>query len=685
MTQMNKDLLIGDLLYKGEYAAIWLGFHVPSKTMVHYVVVNCSAAREILDLDRILSMSPKLREVNHQTVLKYYKVLQKDSQVDIVLEHPPGGSLRNFLLTKPDQRIPEGEAKMIFKQLTDGVDALHNAKIVHRNLNIKNIFLDPDLNVKVGDFLICHKIGPLQKSSQGSTSSYHFYAPEIWLSDSGPVTGSADVWSLGVILYVMTCGCYPFDGSDEFSLFWSIKSGRFALPSFLSTELVGLLKLLLHPSPTSRPKISDIKNHDWLLKETSTMPSAKSAENTSSPMDLPSPNSPFGYPVANNNNINPALHSQFQQAQAQAPMHQSKSSSTPNSPMVTSQLPTSPSPYYDQMSSAKQPVSKGRSSSFDGGHVFGGRGGSSGAFPPLPLQEQFTADRKRRYSSPEAPLGMPNYPVDMGSDQGQYQFRTQQQPVNMKPPSSLETIPEEEPQDNGGFKGHSQGGYPSMNQYQAMQQQQQQPKYMGQQPMPNYGNPRMGGNMPPSNYGGYGGYDPSPSFNFKYPPFPQQYGGMQQGGYPMQGYQGGYPQQGMNQGQGMQQGGYPFQPHNPYPSSMSSQFGGMSIQNPSPRGGSPFGGQQQGGGQQQQPSPQSNPSQSNFGIQTNSIYSSNPVTTVTSVPLVNNPDYQELNGPNGEGDTPSSSAYEQDPLSSLDTQGNTDQSADFINNVFDPR
>ncbi len=89
MTQMNKDLLIGDLLYKGEYAAIWLGFHVPTKTMVHYVVVNCSAAREILDLDRILAMSPKLREVNHQTILKYYKVLQKDSQVDIVLEHPP--------------------------------------------------------------------------------------------------------------------------------------------------------------------------------------------------------------------------------------------------------------------------------------------------------------------------------------------------------------------------------------------------------------------------------------------------------------------------------------------------------------------------------------------------------------------------------------------------------------------
>lgn len=122
--------------------------------------------------------------------------------------------------------------------MIDGVEFLHSCGIVHRNLNLRNIFLsEQSKTIKLGDFLICKNMGPIYTPpnySCMSISSYHFYAPEIWMDDGKNVTFNADIWSLGVLLYVMTCGYYPFEGTHEFDILYNIKRARFLLPEFLS-------------------------------------------------------------------------------------------------------------------------------------------------------------------------------------------------------------------------------------------------------------------------------------------------------------------------------------------------------------------------------------------------------------------------------------------------------------------
>jgi hypothetical protein len=122
------------------------------------------------------------------------------------------------------------------------------------------MFVDERGHVKLGDFLICAKLGPIYKSS--SAISYHFYAPEIWLDDS-KVGPPSDVWSLGILMFVMTCGYYPFDGKQEFDIFLSVKRGRFAIPNNISDECASLIKMILKTHPAERPTLSEVKNHPW--------------------------------------------------------------------------------------------------------------------------------------------------------------------------------------------------------------------------------------------------------------------------------------------------------------------------------------------------------------------------------------------------------------------------------------
>eukprot|EP01119_Soliformovum_irregulare_P024795 TRINITY_DN8984_c0_g1_i1.p1 TRINITY_DN8984_c0_g1~~TRINITY_DN8984_c0_g1_i1.p1 ORF type:complete len:508 (-),score=91.57 TRINITY_DN8984_c0_g1_i1:4-1527(-) len=99
-----------------------------------------------------------------------------------------------------------------------------------------------------------------------NNSSQHFSAPEVWFKPKLTFDSPAvDIWALGVLLYVMTCGCYPFDAQDGGrQIHESIKSGRFAIPSFISESCASLLKLILHPDPSKRPDLEVISNHPWM-------------------------------------------------------------------------------------------------------------------------------------------------------------------------------------------------------------------------------------------------------------------------------------------------------------------------------------------------------------------------------------------------------------------------------------
>ena len=156
-----------------------------------------------------------------------YEVISTPTDIIIVLEYA-GGELFNYIVA--NGRMAEPEARRFFQQLISGIEYSHHLKIVHRDLKPENVLLDDDLNVKIADFGLSNEIkdGDFLKTSCGSPN---YAAPEV--IRGGLYTGpEIDVWSCGVILYVMLCGRLPFEDDDVQTLFTKISRMSLMLQVF---------------------------------------------------------------------------------------------------------------------------------------------------------------------------------------------------------------------------------------------------------------------------------------------------------------------------------------------------------------------------------------------------------------------------------------------------------------------
>ena len=136
---------------------------------------------------------------------------------------------------------------------------------MHRDLKPENIMLieeDGNINIRMIDFGLS-KIYKNQDKIHTACGSPSYAAPEI-LEGKSYDGLKADIWSLGIVLFAMTCGHLPFDDKEEQRLFSKIVYSHFHLPSYLSTPLTDLLKQMLQKNPEERINIEEIKRHPWL-------------------------------------------------------------------------------------------------------------------------------------------------------------------------------------------------------------------------------------------------------------------------------------------------------------------------------------------------------------------------------------------------------------------------------------
>ena len=145
----------------------------------------------------------------------------------------------------------------------------------HRDIKPENFLLNRQRSIKLIDFGLCAKLNgendpkdkfpPTPQMLQTCCGSPAYAAPEL-LSGHSYAGDMADAWSLGVLLYALLVGTLPFDDENLALLYQKILSGRFAVPSFLSEESVGLLKQLLKTDPKRRITIRQLLVHPWLCR-----------------------------------------------------------------------------------------------------------------------------------------------------------------------------------------------------------------------------------------------------------------------------------------------------------------------------------------------------------------------------------------------------------------------------------
>ncbi len=177
------------------------------------------------------------------------------------MELVSGVSLQNYVKTKIDRKVDEKEGKDIYYQIINGMDYLHQNNIIHRDLKLENIIIDDKKNIKIIDF----GFGTI--SSDETYSSFFcgtpsYMPPEIVskkdyigkeISYTLLLGSYADVWTLGVLLYIMLCGTFPFRALTEKELYKKIVKGIFTVPDNLSCEANKLIKMILIVDHKIRP------------------------------------------------------------------------------------------------------------------------------------------------------------------------------------------------------------------------------------------------------------------------------------------------------------------------------------------------------------------------------------------------------------------------------------------------
>jgi carbon catabolite-derepressing protein kinase len=179
----------------------------------------------------------------------------------MVLEYA-GGELFDYIVQNGKMR--EDAARRFFQQIICAVEYCHRHKIVHRDLKPENLLLDENLNVKIADFGLSNIMtdGNFLKTSCGSPN---YAAPEVINGKlyAGP---EVDVWSCGVILYVLLVGRLPFDDEHIPSLFAKIAKGSYAVPQYMSSGAAALIKKMLAVNPVNRATIDEVRLDPWFTK-----------------------------------------------------------------------------------------------------------------------------------------------------------------------------------------------------------------------------------------------------------------------------------------------------------------------------------------------------------------------------------------------------------------------------------
>jgi len=252
------------LFYKigeGSFGKVFLGMHDVIRVAVAIKQIRKSEFTNERDLLRIRREIRILKTVIHQYVIELYEILEDENNLWLVMENAQHGSLAKYIA--PGKPLPEMECIRIFRQVTIGLGYLHtHLNLIHRDLKAENILLDEQNNVRLIDFGLSNNFRPGARQTYCGSPNYS--APEI--IKKGPYSKSADVWSLGILLYFMSTGRLPFAGQPLSKLMQSLAEEEIPIPDGLPPKLVDLLCQLLQKDPSRRIDTGDILSHPWLCE-----------------------------------------------------------------------------------------------------------------------------------------------------------------------------------------------------------------------------------------------------------------------------------------------------------------------------------------------------------------------------------------------------------------------------------
>lgn len=212
---------------------------------------------------KLLSEIQIHKSMKHQNIVQFIDCFEDDTNVYILLEICPNGSLMELL--KKRKQLTEPEVRFFTTQICGAIKYMHSRRVIHRDLKLGNIFFDRNYNLKIGDFGLAAVLANDRERKFTVCGTPNYIAPEVLMGKHSGHSYEVDVWSIGVMVYALLIGKPPFQAKDVNTIYERIKCCDFIFPKEkpVSHEAKVLIQDLLSLDPLERPSISEIMDYVW--------------------------------------------------------------------------------------------------------------------------------------------------------------------------------------------------------------------------------------------------------------------------------------------------------------------------------------------------------------------------------------------------------------------------------------
>ncbi|KAL2818972.1 hypothetical protein BDW59DRAFT_125908 [Aspergillus cavernicola] len=264
---------LGKTLGAGSMGKVKVGKHLETGEQVAIKIVprqsteEHRSAREAERADRSKEIRTAreaaiVRLVDHPYICGMRDFVRTNYHWYMLFELVNGGQMLDYIISHG--KLKEKQARKFARQIASALDYCHRNSIVHRDLKIENILISKTGDIKIIDFGLSNLFSP-RSVLKTFCGSLYFAAPELLQARqyTGP---EVDVWSFGIVLYVLVCGKVPFDDQSMPKLHAKIKQGVFEYPPGLTAECRHIISRMLVTDPKQRASLAEIMSHPWMTK-----------------------------------------------------------------------------------------------------------------------------------------------------------------------------------------------------------------------------------------------------------------------------------------------------------------------------------------------------------------------------------------------------------------------------------
>ena len=247
-----------DKIGRGGYSVVYLAEHI--KTRKIYALKCAQRFKKGKDRsERTLTEIEVLSSLDHPNIIDLKGWFEDDETIYLVLEYIPGKDCSKYFKKRLPTHI---QIVKIIQQLVDAIEYIHNRNIIHRDVKLENILIDDEYNIKLTDFGLCVVKEHDTDIFENHVGTVRYTAPEL-LGDYG-YNESVDIWGIGLVLFLLLTGKYPFDGSKKENIFRRIQEKKIRWNKYNLVPLaMRILRKLLQKDPYYRIEIEYIMDHPY--------------------------------------------------------------------------------------------------------------------------------------------------------------------------------------------------------------------------------------------------------------------------------------------------------------------------------------------------------------------------------------------------------------------------------------